>query len=69
MKFGNKFWLILFREYISPELFAVRMKKVFDVHTRTASERLKLVLLQLWRLNDQTIGGFICITLGDFYTV
>ncbi len=24
MKFGNEFWLILFREYISPKLFAVR---------------------------------------------
>jgi hypothetical protein len=24
MKFGNEFWLILFREYISPNLFAVR---------------------------------------------
>jgi hypothetical protein len=23
MKFGNDFWLILFREYISPKLFAV----------------------------------------------
>ncbi len=23
MKFGNEFWLILFREYISPNLFAV----------------------------------------------
>jgi hypothetical protein len=23
MKFGNEFWLILFREYISPKLFAV----------------------------------------------
>ncbi len=23
MKFGNKFWLILFEEYISPKLFAV----------------------------------------------
>jgi hypothetical protein len=24
MKFGNEFWLILFREYISPKLFAVQ---------------------------------------------
>jgi hypothetical protein len=24
MKFGNEFWLILFWEYISPNLFAVR---------------------------------------------
>jgi hypothetical protein len=24
MKFGNEFWLILFQEYISPKLFAVR---------------------------------------------
>jgi hypothetical protein len=23
MKFGNEFWLILFREYISPKIFAV----------------------------------------------
>jgi hypothetical protein len=23
MKFGNEFWLILVREYISPKLFAV----------------------------------------------
>ncbi len=23
MKFGNEFWLILFREYIVPKLFAV----------------------------------------------
>ncbi len=23
MKFGNEFWLIFFREYISPKLFAV----------------------------------------------
>jgi hypothetical protein len=26
MKFGNEFWLILFREYISPKLFAVHVK-------------------------------------------
>jgi hypothetical protein len=26
MKFGNEFWLILFREYISPKLFAVHFK-------------------------------------------
>ncbi len=25
MKFGNEFWLILFQEYISPKLFAVRV--------------------------------------------
>jgi hypothetical protein len=25
MKFWNEFWLILFREYISPKLFAVQM--------------------------------------------
>ncbi len=37
MKFGNEFWLILFQEYISPKLFAVRGKGrilyvyVFDV--------------------------------------
>ncbi len=24
MKYGNEFWLILFQEYISPKLFAVR---------------------------------------------
>ncbi len=24
MEFGNEFWLVLFREYISPKLFAVR---------------------------------------------
>jgi hypothetical protein len=24
MKFGNEFWLILFREYISPNFFAVQ---------------------------------------------
>ncbi len=26
MKFGNEFWLILFREYIIPKLFAVSNK-------------------------------------------
>jgi hypothetical protein len=25
IKLGNEFWLILFREYISPKLFAVNM--------------------------------------------
>ncbi len=28
MKFGNEFWLILFREYISPKLFAVPLPQV-----------------------------------------
>jgi hypothetical protein len=27
MKFGKEFWLILFREYISPNLFAVWTEK------------------------------------------
>jgi hypothetical protein len=29
MKFGNELWLILFREYISPNLFAV---EDIDIH-------------------------------------
>jgi hypothetical protein len=28
MKFGNEFWLILFREYISPNLFAVQTEQL-----------------------------------------
>ncbi len=31
MKFGNEFWLILFREYISPKLFAVCIREGKDV--------------------------------------
>jgi hypothetical protein len=39
-----------------------RVKNVFDVHTSKASERLKVAQPHLWR-------GFICLALGDFYTV
>ncbi len=28
-----------------------------------------MVLLHLWRVNVKTTGGFICLTLGSFYTV
>ncbi len=29
VKFGNEFWLILFREYISPKLFVVYQQQTF----------------------------------------
>jgi hypothetical protein len=32
------------------------------------SYRLKVVLLHLWRVNVKTTGGFISISLADFYT-
>ncbi len=38
----------------------------FDLHTSKDSERLKVVLLHLWRVNVKTISGFICIALGIF---
>ncbi len=46
---------------------------VADVRTSTSKvgsrlARLKVVLLHLWRVNVKTTGGFICISLGDFYT-
>jgi hypothetical protein len=31
MKFGNEYWLILFREYINPKLFAVQFVFVVEV--------------------------------------
>jgi hypothetical protein len=37
MKFGNEFWLILFREYISPNLFAVQHKVLTYVVYRAVS--------------------------------
>ncbi len=43
------------------------MKYVFDAHTSKASKRLKVILLDLWRINVKTIGGFICISFGDFH--
>ncbi len=51
---------------------AARCEYVFDVHTSKTSERLKgvvLVLLYLWRINVQTIGGFINISVEDFHMV
>ncbi len=41
---------------------------VFDVHTTKACKRMKVVLLHLfWCVNVKTIGGFICISFGDFH--
>ncbi len=38
----------------------------FDLHTSKDSERLKVVLLHLRRVNVKTISGFICIAWGIF---
>jgi hypothetical protein len=39
---------------------------VFDVRTSMANERLRVILLQLWRINVKTTRGFINIPLEDF---
>ncbi len=45
-------------------------RNVFDPHTLKVGYRLKVVLLHLWRQNyTPAIRGFICLALGDFYTV
>jgi hypothetical protein len=45
---------------------AARCENVFDVQTSKASQRLKVVLLHLWRINVKTSRGFINIPLEDF---
>jgi hypothetical protein len=45
---------------------AARCESVFDVHTSKASERLKVVLIHLWRINVKTTDGFINIPVEDF---
>ncbi len=38
MKFGNEFWLILFQEYISPKLFAVKVNfECFNIRQLTVN--------------------------------
>jgi hypothetical protein len=48
---------------------AARCECVSDVHTSKASERLKVALLHLWRINVKTTGGFINIPVEDFHVV
>ncbi len=39
--------------------------RIFDLHNSKARYELKVVLLDLWRVNVKTIGGFIDIPLAD----
>jgi hypothetical protein len=41
---------------------------VLDLQTSKARFELKVVLLHLWRVHVQTIGGFNNIPLIDFFT-
>ncbi len=66
MKSLRKYTVVLRVEIKQRSL--VRMY-IINLHMSKASERLKVVLLYLWRVNVKTIGGFICIALGYFYTV
>jgi hypothetical protein len=43
------------------------VKNVSDVHTSKAGQRLKVVLLHLWRVNVETTGGLSYISFGDFH--
>jgi hypothetical protein len=38
---------------------------IFDLNVSKAINELKVVLLQLWRVNVRTVGGFINIPLAD----
>jgi hypothetical protein len=47
MKFGNEFWLILFWEYISPNLFAVRRKNKRGYRNEgNSSERIQYTVVK-----------------------
>jgi hypothetical protein len=48
---------------------AARCEYGFDVHTSKASERLKVVLLHLRRINVKTTGGLFNIPVEDFHMV
>jgi hypothetical protein len=48
---------------------AARCEYVFYFHTSKASERLKVVLLHLRRINVKTTGGLINIPVEDFHMV
>ncbi len=39
MKFGNEFWIILFREYISPKLFAMCRLCALSLANRAGNNR------------------------------
>jgi hypothetical protein len=39
--------------------------RILDLHTSKARYELKVVLLDLWRVNIKTTGGFINIPLAD----
>jgi hypothetical protein len=39
MKYGSEFWLILFREYISPKLFAVWRREEEDEGNTSVGRR------------------------------
>jgi hypothetical protein len=39
---------------------------VYDFHSKAIYE-LKVILLQLWRVNVKDIGGFINIPFADFF--
>jgi hypothetical protein len=48
MKFGNEFWLILFREYISPNLFAVLDLKLVEAFARVSLARDPITSFIFW---------------------
>jgi hypothetical protein len=56
MKFGNEFWLILFREYISPKLFAVCIHKLGLTCLFTKDKELENMLIVSF-----TFGGHVLI--------
>jgi len=43
--------------------------RIFDLLTSKARYELKVVLLHLWCVNVQTIGGFINVPLADFFKI
>jgi hypothetical protein len=48
---------------------AARCEYVSDVHKSKASQRTKVVLLHLWRINVKTTGGFMNIPVEDLHMV
>jgi hypothetical protein len=62
MKFGNEFWLILFREYISPNLFAVRVHKYVQYQS-LKNKKFKIIYIclgpEIWEsCGDTGRGGW-----------
>jgi hypothetical protein len=58
MKFGNEVWLILFREYISPKLFAVHCADVRSPYQQNAelTSVLRFVSIITLRLQDGNVS-------------